>query len=203
MLRRMLMIASAGALVGIAVVALAAPRASAQTSARTSPVEAGNRMLIGAASQIAIGQLQFGVNTLATAFGSALQRSRDTARADSRPIPSDIREALEPFYSDKMLSKVRYSIGDTTPAGLAGFAIRNGNAAAVTLIDTIVFKDEVYTKNLALWAHELHHVEQYRDWGLEGFASRYLFGWAEVEDEASAKAAEFVTWYKKRTGQTQ
>jgi hypothetical protein len=198
MLRRLLIIAGVGALVGAVVAAVAVPRASAKT-----PMETGNEMLISAASQITMGQLQFGANTLATAFGSALQRSRDTARADSHPIPKDIREALEPFYSDEMLAKVRYTIGDTTPAGLAGFAIRNGNAAAVTLIDTIVFKDEVYTKNLALWAHELHHVEQYRDWGLEGFASRYLFGWTEVEDEASAKAAEFVTWYKKRTGQTE
>jgi hypothetical protein len=198
MLRRLLIIAGIGALVGAAVVAVAVPRASAQT-----PLEASNRMLIGAASQIAMGQLQFGANTLTAAFGSALQRSRDNARADSHPIPKDIREALEPFYPDEMLAKVRYSIGDTTPAGLAGFAIRNGNAAAVTLIDTVVFKDEQYTRNLALWAHELHHVEQYRDWGLEGFAQRYLFGWAEVEDEASAKAAEFVAWYKKRTGQTQ
>ena len=199
MLRRLLMFASAGALVGIAVTAIAVPPASAQTS----PIETSNRMLISAASQIAIGQLQFGANTLATAFSSALQRSRDAARADSKPIPKEIREALEPFYSEEMLAKVRYSIGDTSPAGVAGFAIRNGNAAAVTLIDTIVFKDEVYTKNLALWAHELHHVEQYRDWGLDGFASRYIFGWSEVEEEASARADEFVSWYKKRTGQLQ
>ena len=197
MLRRLLMFASAGALVGIVVAAIAAPPASAQSS----PMQTSNRMLISAASQITMGQLQFGANTLATAFSSALQRSRDAARADSRPIPKAIREALEPFYSDDLLAKVRYSIGDTSPAGVAGFAIRNGNAAAVTLIDTIVFKDDLYTQNLALWAHELHHVEQYRDWGLEGFANRYIFGWSEVEDAASAKASEFVAWYKKRTGQ--
>jgi Domain of unknown function (DUF4157) len=197
MLRRVLMFASAGALVGVVVAAIAAPPASAQAS----PIQTGNRMLVSAASQITMGQLQFGANTLAVAFSSALQRSRDAARADSKPIPKEIREALEPFYSDEMLAKVRYSIGDTNPAGVAGFAIRNGNAAAVTLIDTIVFKDEVYTSNLALWAHELHHVEQYRDWGLEGFANRYIFGWSEVEDAASAKAGEFVAWYKKRTGQ--
>jgi hypothetical protein len=180
------------------------PKASAQTARdHVSPMAASNQMLVNVVSQITVSQLQFGANTLTTAFGSALQRSRDSARADSHPIPDDIREALEPFYSDEMLAKVRYSIGDTTPAGVAGFAIRNGNAAAVTLIDTIVFKDEVYTKNLALWAHELHHVEQYRDWGLEGFAQHYIFGWAEVEDEASAKAAQFVSWYKKRTGQTE
>ncbi|MBI1361097.1 MAG: DUF4157 domain-containing protein [Alphaproteobacteria bacterium] len=196
MIRRLLVAAAFGAVAGLAFIALAAPRAAAQ-----SPFEAGNRMLANAASEIAMGQLQFGANTLTATFASALQRSRDTARADSHPIPADIRNALEPFYPDELLKNVRYSIGDTTPAGVAGFAIRNGNAAAVTLVDTIVFKDEDYTKNLALWAHELHHVEQYRDWGLDGFAHRYMFGWAEVEDEASAKAAQFVDWYKRKTGQ--
>lgn len=204
MVRRLLTIACAGIVAGIAVVALVAPRASAQAPLnRNSPVTASNRMLLDVASQITVSQLQFGADTLAAAFGSALQRSRDNARADSHPIPRDIREALEPFYPHSLLVNVRYSIGDTTPAGVAGFAIRNGNAAAVTLIDTIVFKDEAYTKNLALWAHELHHVEQYRDWGLDGFASRYIFSWADVEDEASAKAAKFVAWYKKRTGQAE
>ncbi len=68
---------------------------------------------------------------------------------------------------------MRYAIGDVSPSGVAGFAIRNGNAAAVTLIDTVVFKDESYVGSLALWAHELHHVQQYKDWGLSGFAARY------------------------------
>ncbi len=201
MIRRLLMAAAFGAVAGLAFIVLAAPRASAQSTRSASPVESSNWMLLNVVSQVTVGQLQFGANTLTTTFASALQRSRDTARADSHPIPDDIRDALEPFYPDDLLKSVRYSIGDTTPAGVAGFAIRNGNAAAVTLVDTIVFKDEDYTKNLALWAHELHHVEQYRDWGLEGFAQRYVFGWAEVEDEASAKATQFVDWYKRKTGQ--
>jgi hypothetical protein len=89
-------------------------------------------------------------------------------------------------------------VGDVSPSGLAGFAIRNGNAAAVTLIDTIVFKDETYVKNLALWSHEMKHIEQYKDWGAQGFASRYAFGWQTVEDEAEATARKFVTWYRER-----
>ena len=81
---------------------------------------------------------------------------------------------------------------------LAGFAIRNGNAAAVTLIDTIVFKDESYVGSLALWAHEMHHIEQYKAWGLSGFAARYAFDWKSVEAEASGRAKEFVAWYRDR-----
>jgi hypothetical protein len=111
-----------------------------------------------------------------------------------------IRSALEPYYGAQLLKDVRYKVGDVTPDGLAGFAIRNGNAAAVTLIDTIVFKEERYVRNLALWAHEIHHVDQYAEWGVAGFASRYAFGWEEVEAAARTRADDFVNWYKGSTG---
>lgn len=121
-------------------------------------------------------------------------RSRNSARESSRPIPPDILEKLTPFFSRELLESVRYTIGDVTPDGLAGFAIRNGNAAAVTLIDTVVFRHANYVSDLALWAHELHHVEQYRAWGVDGFAARYAFSWTQVETEARDRAAEFREW---------
>lgn len=146
-------------------------------------------------------QAQYGASIISQTLESALKRSRDTARADSHPIPDEVREALMPFYPSELLENVRYSIGDTSPSGLAGFAIRNGNAAAVTLIDTVVFRDDAHIRNIALWAHEIHHVEQYKAWGVAGFASRYAFSWEAVEAEAQTRAKEFVTWYKDRTGQ--
>jgi hypothetical protein len=148
-------------------------------------------------------QAQYGANIISATLESGLKRSRDTARADSHPIPDEVREALIPFYSPELLENVRYSIGDTSPAGLAGFAIRNGNAAAVTLIDTVVFKDESHIRNIALWAHEIHHVEQYEEWGVAGFASRYAFNWQDVEAEAQTRAQEFVAWYKARVDRNQ
>ena len=132
---------------------------------------------------------------------AALQRSRDTLRAQGKPIPDEVKKGLIPFYPAEMLENVRYVIGDVSPSGLAGFAIRNGNAAAVTLIDTVVFKDEGYVGSLGLWAHELHHVQQYNEWGLSGFAANYAFGWSEVEAEASERAKAFVAWYRERHGQ--
>jgi len=143
-------------------------------------------------------QTQYSANVISETFAAALQRSRDTARAESKPIPEAVIKGLLPFYPETLLRDVRYSIGDPSKTGLAGFAIRNGNAAAVTLIDTIVFKDESYVNSLALWAHEMHHVQQYADWGLSGFAARYAFGWNDVEAAASARAQEFVTWYRAR-----
>lgn len=146
-------------------------------------------------------QTQYTANIVSETLAAALQRSRDTVRANSMPIPEEVKKGLIPFYPEELLKDVRYAIGDVSPSGVAGFAIRNGNAAAVTLIDTVVFKDQSYVGSLGLWAHEIHHVQQYKDWGVSGFAARYAFGWAEVEAEASARAKSFVAWYRERTGQ--
>jgi len=145
-------------------------------------------------------QTQVSANVISETFAAALQRSRDLVRETSQPIPEAVRQGLTPFYPAELLKDVRFAIGDTSQAGLAGFAIRNGNAAAVTLIDTIVFKDESFLSNLALWAHEMHHIQQYQDWGLSGFAARYAFGWNDVEAEADRRARSFVSWFRERTG---
>lgn len=181
--------------------ALAAAALLATTASAQEP-QARRGLVPNAASGLVLSTAQYGANIVSGTLESALKRSRDTARADSKPIPDEIRDALTPFYPAELLDNVRYSIGDTTPGGLAGFAIRNGNAAAVTLIDTVVFSDESHIRNLALWAHEIHHVEQYKDWGIAGFASRYAFNWQDVEAEATKRAYDFVAWYKERTGQT-
>ena len=172
------------------------------TAASAQEPQARRGMLSGAASGLVLTTAQYGANIISGTLESALKRSRDAARADSKPIPDEIRNALIPFYPEVLLENVRYSIGDTSPGGVAGFAIRNGNAAAVTLIDTVVFSSETHVRNLALWAHEIHHVQQYKDWGSAGFATRYAFNWQDVEAEATKRAYAFVAWYKERTGQT-
>jgi hypothetical protein len=143
-------------------------------------------------------QAQSGAGVVGKTFASALTRSRDAARAESRPMPPEIRQALAPVYPAGMLDKVRFAVGDYSPDGLAGFAIRHGRAAAVTLVDTVVFKDERYVNNIALWAHELHHVEQYAEWGVDGFASRYAFGWRSVEQAATDRADEVIGLYRSQ-----
>lgn len=180
----------------LAAAALLATTASAQET------QGRRGVLSNAASGLVLSTAQYGANIISGTLESALKRSRDAARADSKPIPDEIRDALIPFYPEELLENVRYSIGDTSPGGVAGFAIRNGNAAAVTLIDTVVFSSETHVRNLALWAHEIHHVQQYKDWGIAGFATRYAFNWQDVEAEATARAHAYVAWYKERTGQT-
>ena len=132
-------------------------------------------------------QTQYSANVISETFAAALQRSRDAVREGSKPIPEAVIKGLMPFYPESLLREVRYNIGDTSQTGLAGFAIRNGNAAAVTLIDTIVFANPQDSEtNVALWAHEVKHVEQFRRWGLMGFAQAYVRDHEAVEAEAYA-----------------
>lgn len=172
---------------------------SAQTTAHANT--GGFGMLVDFTHGFMSMQTQYTANIVSETLAAALQRSRDTLRPQGKPIPDEVKKGLIPFYSPEMLENVRYVIGDVSPSGVAGFAIRNGNAAAVTLIDTVVFKDESYVGSLGLWAHELHHVQQYNEWGLSGFAANYAFGWSEVEAEASERAKAFVAWYRERHGQ--
>lgn len=178
------------------------PRSSAVVAARP-PARSGNGgydMLVDFTHNFMNVQAQYSANVVSETLAAALQRSRDTVRTDSRPIPEAVKKGLVPFYPADLLDNVRYAIGDTSKTGVAGFAIRNGNAAAVTLIDTIVFKDESYLGSLALWAHEMHHIQQYKQWGLSGFAAQYAFAWKDVEADASARAKEFVGWYREHNG---
>lgn len=192
MLRRSIAIATA------MLAALAAP-ASAQQDRSLSALS-GHDYARGVATRFMSQQTRFGTDLIVRTFAASLTRSRDNARAESHPIPDDIRAALAGYYPEELLDTVRYTVGDFTPDGLAGFAIRNGNAAAVTLIDTVVFSEEQHVKNLALWAHELHHVHQYAEWGLDGFAERYAFNWNMVEADARARADDFIYWYKTNMG---
>src|ERR1043166_705160 len=140
-------------------------------------------------------RLEAMVQAAAPGFQQWLQASRNTAASGGPfPIPAYIRSQLEGFYSADTLNRARFKVGDGGVFNLANLAITYGNqTAAVTLIDVIVFRNEYDAQNNpVLWAHELRHVEQFRDWGVRDFAIRYLRSGNGVENEAYAKQAEFA-----------
>ncbi|MFN4201583.1 MAG: DUF4157 domain-containing protein [Tabrizicola sp.] len=160
----------------LALCLLAAP-ASAQGSGLTLPFDTARRAAVETARDMA-----------AASLANALVFSRDAAwTAGTSPIPPHIRQALLDWYPADLLDGIEYRTGYAEDATLQSLAIRHGRANAVTLIDTIVFADarEAET-DIALWAHEVKHVEQVRRWGLMGFAQRYVRDPWAVEAEAYA-----------------
>lgn len=126
-----------------------------------------------------------------------LEASRDSAmHGEPQPIPNNIREQLKDFYDQEVLDRVRFKVGDAGVFNLGNLSIQYGGAGAVTLIDVIVFKKNEDIKNTALWAHELKHVEQFRDWGVRTFAIRYVRSWEAVENEAYDAQHTYDAWAK-------
>ena len=139
----------------------------------------------------------FIVESLAPLLASLISSERDAAIAQGvEPIPSGIRAALEGYVPDEVLDRVRWREGGTQ-LSLPQNVIRFGDAYAMTLDDVIAFADRnAALEDPKLWAHELKHVMQFAEWGVGGFAVRYLSDHEAVE----AEAVEFRWEFMKQAG---
>jgi len=114
-----------------------------------------------------------------------VQSRNSAATGDIRPIPLNIRAQLEPWYDIQVLDSARYKVGDDVELNAAHTMLQNPDVRAVTLIDIIVFRNpEDALNDVALWAHELKHVQQYQQWGDREFATRYTRDYEAVEAPA-------------------
>ncbi|MBF7730739.1 DUF4157 domain-containing protein [Pseudomonas sp. N040] len=115
-----------------------------------------------------------------------LENARSSAAAGrTYGIPLNIRAQLEPYYPIQVLDSARYQVGDAAQINAANSMLQNPDVNAVTLVDIIVFRHaEDALHNVALWAHELKHVQQYQEWGASGFATRYVRDYTQVEAPA-------------------
>ena len=119
------------------------------------------------------------------------QARADAASAGFQSIPPHIREQLLRWYDPSVLDAARYKVSDNGQFNAATAMLQNPDVGAVTLIDIILFRDaQNAEQDIALWAHELKHVQQYQEWGVEGFAQRYTQDFNAVEAPAYAIQAE-------------
>lgn len=105
-----------------------------------------------------------------------LLQSREQALSQGvQPMPLAVKAQLVNFFDWDLLERVRYRVGDTGQASVGQILLSNPDIRAVTLVDVIVFQraDEAET-DAALWAHELTHVQQYQQLGVDEFAARYV-----------------------------
>jgi uncharacterized protein DUF4157 len=133
------------------------------------------------------------VESLAPLLASWIESERDAMKAQGvQSIPAAIRTALEGYVPDSVLDRVRWREG-ASELSLPQNMIRFGHASAVTLDDVIVFQeDSTAIQDPKFWAHELKHVIQFQQWGVEGFAKRYLSDYAAVETEANDFRWQFM-----------
>jgi hypothetical protein len=122
-----------------------------------------------------------------------LLSSRNEVYLESRPMPELIRRELQGLVPDAVLDAARYQVGYGDTLNLGHVAMNYGNlldgktVQAITLVDVILFRNEADARaNVQLWLHELTHVRQFMDWGVRGFAERYVAAPQDVEAEAYA-----------------
>jgi len=121
---------------------------------------------------------------------------RDDAIAlGAERVPPEIRDALLGHVPGEILDRVRWRI-DSELAITGQNLLQLGGVRAVTLDHVIVFADADEAADATLWAHELYHVMQYAEWGIDGFVDRYLADRSAVEHEAW----EFRWAWMKATG---
>ncbi|MFK3681525.1 DUF4157 domain-containing protein [Pseudomonas sp. NPDC088890] len=130
----------------------------------------------------------------------ALRQARDEANAQgTEPIPLHIRAQLESWYDFAVLDAARFRVGNEQQISAANALLQNPDVNAVTLIDTIIFRHaEDADDNVALWAHELKHVQQYQQLGVEEFARRYTRNYDELEAPAYKVEAEVAKALRER-----
>ncbi|WP_416739858.1 eCIS core domain-containing protein [Pseudomonas sp. NFX71] len=119
------------------------------------------------------------------------QARAEAANAGLQPMPPHIREQLLRWYAPGILDTAHYKVSDNGQFSAATAMLQNPDVGAVTLIDIILFRDaQTAEQNVVLWAHELKHVQQFQEWGVEGFAQRYTQDFNAVEAPAYAIQAE-------------
>lgn len=133
------------------------------------------------------------VETLAPVLAGWIASERDAARAlGVEPIPPAIRAALAGYVPNSILDGVRWRVGGTE-LSMPQNVFRIGHVPAMTLVDVVVFQDRrAALEDPKLWAHELKHVMQFAEWGVEGFSKRYLTDHDAVEEEAWEFRWEFM-----------
>ncbi len=154
---------------------------------------------VRAEPQIAPALVEYAAGVLAR----MVQSARERAIADGvRPVPPAIYRGLLGYFPPALLQRARFASGRGSGViTLPSLAFTYGDAAAMTLGDVILFRQEKAAQtDLKLWAHELTHVMQYQRLGIEGFAAAYVGDHAAMEREAVENADRFMAWHARQTG---
>lgn len=138
------------------------------------------------------------VETAGPALKNAILMSRDNAlAAGAGPLPPEVVWEFNGFYSPDVLN-ARWRVGQGHELSVQANAFRFGDAAAIALDTVVVFRDIRDAYSPWLWAHELAHIEQYRAWGVDDFAKRYVRDHGSIEAAANRRADEFMAWRQRR-----
>jgi hypothetical protein len=136
----------------------------------------------------------FFLNPAGSGLALLIRNAEAQALGSSRPIPPDIRDRLAPYFPTRILDVARFTTVSESGVNIAsGVLEANQNVAAFTANVVVIFRNANSAQDVGLWAHELVHVTQYQNMGIEGFAAMYA-GWGAQTIEHDAYSwQDYVT----------
>jgi hypothetical protein len=133
---------------------------------------------------------------VAAPLAAAIRAAHDQFEPQSQSIPPDIRARFNGKYPADVLDKARYTIGGLSLSvpdiANASRRVLSNTDNATTVGNVIVFSTNP-ADDYHWWAHELRHVQQYSEWGIDTFAYKYVTSCHAVESEAEEKAQSLET----------
>jgi hypothetical protein len=124
-------------------------------------------------------------NPVGLAFAASIRQAEGQASWGARPIPANVYQQLQAYYAPEFLQSVRYNTFNTTRISLDSAVMAlNNDVAAITVNNIVVFRNEYDAQDPVLWAHELTHVIQYRNMGIDTFANVYTTNAWILENQA-------------------
>jgi len=96
-----------------------------------------------------------------------------------------MKALLSPYFPPAVLNSALYTTRSQAGASLPTILEGGGQIGAITLDNVIVFTSDDQVNDYGVWAHELIHVGQYRNLGIDGFAALYAgLGAVSLENDA-------------------
>jgi Domain of unknown function (DUF4157) len=133
-----------------------------------------------------------------------VRQAEAQASYGARPIPPSVYEQLQGYFAPGFLQSVRYNTFDNARISLDNAVMLiNNDVFAITLNNIVVFRNENEAQNAYTWAHELTHVLQYRNLGIDTFANMYTTNAWVLENQAKDNAARFGQTLAAGQGQQQ
>lgn len=119
------------------------------------------------------------LNPFAIELAAEIKRVRDAYWDKASALPPAVVAAMPVEIRSEAASARVIDVSQINGSlNLPSMAINHlGRATALAAIDLIFFKTIPQALTLHdrhLWCHELWHVRQYREWGVEGFSRRYI-----------------------------
>jgi Domain of unknown function (DUF4157) len=134
-------------------------------------------------------------NPAGLALAAAVRQGEAQAGNGARPMPANVYQQLQGYYAPDFLQSVRYNTFDSARISLdSAVMMLNNDVAAITLNNIIVFRNENDAQNVVTWAHELTHVIQYRNMGIDTFTNVYTIQAWILENQAIDMQNRVAVW---------